>query len=77
MKAGTSTLYSLDKLQARGKLFINPGAEVYPGMIIGEHSRDNDLEVNCVEAKQLTNIRAAGADAKASLPSVLHSSSPS
>jgi GTP-binding protein len=68
MKAGTSTLYSLDKLQARGKLFINPGAEVYPGMIIGEHSRDNDLEVNCVEAKQLTNIRAAGADAKAKLP---------
>jgi GTP-binding protein len=68
MKTGTATLYSLDKLQARGVLFIDPGAEVYPGMIIGEHSRDNDLEVNCVEAKQLTNIRAAGADAKAKLP---------
>lgn len=65
MKSGSSTLYSLDKLQARGLLFIPPGAEVYPGMIIGEHSRDNDLEVNCVEAKQLTNMRAAGSDAKA------------
>merc|ERR1712205_133849 len=43
MKTGTSTLYSLDKLQARGVLFINPGADVYPGMIVGEHSRDNDL----------------------------------
>merc|ERR1719231_1446349 len=68
MKSGSSTLYSLDKLQARGLLFIPPGAEVYPGMIIGEHSRDNDLEVNAVEAKQLTNMRAAGSDAKASLP---------
>jgi len=68
MKTGTSTLYSLDKLQARGVLFINPGADVYPGMIVGEHSRDNDLEVNCVEAKQLTNIRSAGADSKAKLP---------
>ena len=68
MKTGTSTLYSLDKLQARGILFVDPGVEVYPGMIIGEHSRENDLEVNCVEAKQLTNIRAAGADAKAKLP---------
>ena len=46
MKTGTSTLYSLDKLQARGVLFIHPGAEIYPGMIIGEHSRDNDLEVS-------------------------------
>jgi len=68
MKSGSSTLYSLDKLQARGLLFIPPGAEVYPGMIIGEHTRDNDLEVNCVEAKQLTNMRAAGSDAKAKLP---------
>jgi len=68
MKTGTSTLYSLDKLQARGTLFLDPGKEVYPGMIIGEHTRENDLEVNCVEAKQLTNMRAAGADAKAKLP---------
>lgn len=68
MRSGVTTLYSLDKLQARGVLFVDPGAEVYPGMVVGEHSRDNDLEVNCVEAKQLTNIRSAGADAKAKLP---------
>jgi GTP-binding protein len=66
--SGVTTLYSLDKLQARGVLFVDPGADVYPGMVVGEHSRDNDLEVNCVEAKQLTNIRSAGADAKAKLP---------
>jgi GTP-binding protein len=64
MKTGVSTSYSLGKLQPRGELFVDPGVEVYPGMIIGEHSRENDLEVNCVEAKQLTNIRAAGADEK-------------
>ena len=64
MRAGMSTAYSLGKLQPRGELFVDPGVEVYPGMIIGEHSREKDLEVNCVEAKHLTNIRAAGADEK-------------
>ncbi len=59
---GTSTPYSIDKLQDRGKFFISPGEEVYTGMIIGEHSRDNDLVVNVVEAKKLNNIRAAGKD---------------
>ena len=68
MKTGDTSLYSLGKLQARGELFVGPGVEVYPGMIIGEHSRDNDLEVNPVEAKQLTNMRAAGSDDKVSLP---------
>jgi GTP-binding protein len=48
------------KFKIRGKLFIEPGAKVYPGMIIGEHNRDNDLEVNPVKAKALTNFRAAG-----------------
>jgi len=68
MKTGDTSLYSLGKLQARGELFVGPGVEVYPGMIIGEHSRENDLEVNAVEAKQLTNMRAAGSDDKVSLP---------
>ena len=59
---GVATPYSIDKLQDRGKFFIDPGEEVYTGMIIGEHSRDNDLVVNVVEAKKLNNIRAAGKD---------------
>jgi len=64
MKPGVSTTYSLGKLQPRGELFIGDGVDVYEGMILGEHSRDNDLEVNAVEAKQLTNMRAAGSDEK-------------
>jgi GTP-binding protein len=52
----------LFNLQERGKLFIGPGEEVYEGMIVGIHSRDNDLVVNPLKAKQLTNIRAAGSD---------------
>jgi GTP-binding protein len=59
---GAATAYSLFSLQERGSLFINPGDEVYEGMVIGEHSRDNDLVVNAVRGKQLTNVRAAGAD---------------
>lgn len=59
---GKATGYSLWNLQARGKLFIEPGTEVYEGMIIGIHSRDNDLVVNVTKEKQLTNIRAAGTD---------------
>ena len=58
--SGETTSYALSSIEARGKLFIAPGTAVYPGMIIGEHSRDGDLEVNPVKAKQLTNIRAAG-----------------
>ncbi|KAJ1488599.1 hypothetical protein T484DRAFT_1654101 [Baffinella frigidus] len=64
MKPGVSTMYSLGKLQPRGTLFVGEGVDVYAGMILGEHSRENDLEVNAVEAKQLTNMRAAGSDEK-------------
>ncbi len=60
--AGKATGYSLWNLQPRGKLFIGPQTEVYEGMIIGIHTRDNDLVVNVVKEKQLTNIRAAGTD---------------
>lgn len=64
---GVSTPYSIDKLQDRGKFFISPGEEVYAGMIVGEHSRNNDLVVNIVEAKKLNNIRAAGKDDSATI----------
>ncbi len=59
---GKSVAYALWNLEERGALLIDPGVEVYPGMIIGEHSRGNDLEVNPLKGKQLTNIRAAGTD---------------
>ncbi len=59
---GVATPYSIDKLQDRGKFFIDPGEDVYPGMIIGENSRNDDLVVNVIEAKKMTNVRAAGRD---------------
>ncbi len=59
---GPAVPYALWNLEDRGSLFIDPGTQVYPGMIIGEHSRGPDLEVNPLKAKQLTNIRAAGKD---------------
>ncbi|MCS7005575.1 MAG: translational GTPase TypA [Cytophagales bacterium] len=71
---GTAITYALDKLQDRGKFFIAPGEEVYQGMIVGEHNRPNDLEVNVTKEKKLTNIRAAGSDEKARLaPPVIFS----
>ena len=62
MEDGAALAYSLWNLQERGTLFINPGAKVYSGMIIGEHSRPNDLEVNPIKGKNLTNVRASGSD---------------
>lgn len=62
MATGKALGYALFNLQERGKLLIGPGEEVYEGMVIGLHSRDNDLIVNPMKAKQLTNIRAAGSD---------------
>ncbi|HEX5514837.1 MAG TPA: translational GTPase TypA, partial [Gammaproteobacteria bacterium] len=59
---GKALAFALFNLQERGRMFISPGTEVYEGMIIGIHSRDNDLVVNPMRAKQLTNIRAAGSD---------------
>ena len=60
--AGTATGFAIWNLQARGKIMITPQTEVYEGMIIGLHSRDNDLVVNVCKEKQLTNMRAAGRD---------------
>jgi GTP-binding protein len=59
---GEAVAYALWKLQERGRMFVNPGDPLYEGMVIGLHSRDNDLVVNPVKTKQLTNIRAAGKD---------------
>ncbi|HTM40316.1 MAG TPA: translational GTPase TypA [Terriglobales bacterium] len=61
-RAGTTTAYALWNLQERGELFVGPGVDVYEGMVIGENSRDNDLDVNCVREKKLTNMRASTAD---------------
>ncbi|MGZ9809670.1 translational GTPase TypA [Pseudoroseicyclus sp. H15] len=62
MGGGTAVAYSLWKLEDRGKMFIEPQDPVYEGMIIGEHSRENDLDVNPLKGKQLTNVRASGTD---------------
>ena len=65
METGTAYAYSIDKLQDRGKFFIDPGEEVYYGQVVGEHVHDNDLVINVTKAKQLTNVRASGSDEKA------------
>ncbi len=62
MEKGQTTAYSIDKLQDRGRFFVEPGVDVYEGQIMGEHIRDNDLVVNVVKGKQLTNMRASGSD---------------
>ncbi|NLY92394.1 MAG: translational GTPase TypA [Myxococcales bacterium] len=61
-RKGAATPYALFNLQPRGELFIGPGTQVYEGMIVGEHNRANDLDINVVREKKLTNIRAAGRD---------------
>ena len=61
-RAGVGVAYALFNLEPRGSLFIEPGDPVYEGMIIGEHNRDNDIDVNPTKAKKLTNLRAAGKD---------------
>jgi len=74
MVKGKALAFALFNLQDRGRLFIQPNTEVYEGMVVGLHSRDNDLVVNPTKAKQLTNIRAAGSDENILLtPPVLHS----
>ena len=65
METGTAVAYSIDKLQDRGKFFIDPGEEVYAGQVVGEHVHDNDLVINVTKTKQLTNVRASGSDENA------------
>ena len=62
METGQALAFSIDRLQDRGKFFIDPGEQVYKGQVIGEHTRGNDLEVNVIKGKKLTNMRAAGSD---------------
>ena len=62
VEAGKATAYALGQLEDRGVMFIEPGAEVYEGMIVGEHNHDDDLAVNVVKGKKLTNTRASGSD---------------
>lgn len=65
LESGTAFAYAIDHLQDRGKFFISPQDEVYAGQVVGEHVHDNDLVINVTKAKQLTNMRASGADEKA------------
>lgn len=65
LENGTAFAYAIDKLQDRGKFFIDSGEEVYGGQVVGEHVHDNDLVINVTKAKQLTNVRASGSDEKA------------
>ncbi|MGB0881846.1 MAG: translational GTPase TypA, partial [Vicingaceae bacterium] len=62
MDAGQVTPFALNRLQDRGRFFVDPGAQIYKGQVVGEHSRDNDLEINLIKGKQLTNMRKSGSD---------------
>ena len=65
METGNAYAYAIDKLQDRGKFFIDPGEDVYGGQVVGEHVHEKDLVINVNKAKQLTNVRASGSDEKA------------
>ena len=67
METGTSISYSIDKLQDRGKFFIDPMEQIYAGQVIGEHTKQDDLVVNVIKTKKLTNMRASGSDEKVSI----------
>lgn len=62
MEQGQALAFALNRLQDRGKFFIEPGEQVYKGQVLGEHSRDNDLDINVIKGKKLTNMRASGSD---------------
>ena len=67
MEAGTSTAFAINRLQDRGRFFINPGDIIYKGQVIGENTRDNDLDINVIKGKQLTNMRKSGSDEAANI----------
>lgn len=66
-ETGTATSFALENAQLRGELFIGPGVEVYRGMVVGEHSRAGDLQINVCKRKHLTNLRSSTADISAKL----------
>lgn len=67
MEAGQVTAFALDRLQDRGRFFVEPGEVIYKGQVVGENSRDNDLEINLIKGKKLTNMRSAGSDDNAKI----------
>lgn len=67
LETGTAIAYSIDKMQDRGRFFVNPGEEVYMGQVVGENTRMDDLTLNIVKTKKLTNMRASGSDEKTSI----------
>ncbi len=67
LETGTAITYSLDKMQDRGKFFVDPGEDVYAGQVIGEYTRQDDLTINIIRTKKLTNMRASGSDDKAGI----------
>ena len=68
LETGEAIAYSMNKLLDRGRFFVDPGEEIYMGMVVGEHTRDRDLNVNICKTKKLSNVRAAGSDEKIILP---------
>ena len=62
MEAGQALAFALDRLQDRGKFFVEPGDQVYKGQVIGEYSQDKDLEINVIKGKKMSNMRSSGAD---------------
>lgn len=68
LESGQSIAFAIDRLQDRGKFFVEPGEQVYKGQVVGEHSRRNDLEVNVNKGKKMTNMRAAGSDDNVKIP---------
>ena len=74
LESGTAYAYALDKLQDRGKFFIEPQDEVYAGQVVGEHCKEGDLPVNVTKSKKLTNMRASGSDEKAKIAPAIHMS---
>jgi GTP-binding protein len=67
MENGTAIPYSIDKLQDRGKFFVSPGEDIYEGQVIGENSRQDDMNINITKAKKQSNVRSSGADDKAKI----------
>ena len=68
LETGVAVAYSMDKLQDRGRFFVRPGDEIYAGQVVGEHTRERDLNINICKTKKLTNMRASGSDDKVMLP---------
>ena len=68
LETGEAIAYSMNKLLDRGRFFVEPGEEIYGGQVVGEHTREKDLNINICKTKKLTNVRASGSDEKVVLP---------